>query len=295
MYQYLLYGLIVQSDIPLYNLIQTTGQPSVFICYGKINYDNLFYDSKDFFYSTDYVCFLTDYGVLAISNGDKIIIEPNSKANHLNLAAYVLGWGMAFIFTQRGYSALHCTALSINNHGFLISGISGAGKSTTALSLINRGCKFLADDIAMLNPPDSMMIIPAYPIQKVCRNIAETLNPDNLLYINEDRDKYSYYNPTEFCNTPSTLKTIISLRCADIPLVQVEEITGLNKYLRTLECLFLSEIYASVGASNDDKFRCLKLAEKIKLYIITRPFNSNTIDEITDLVLHLVSNEWGVN
>ncbi|HKM34423.1 MAG TPA: hypothetical protein VJY54_06745 [Lachnospiraceae bacterium] len=289
MYQYLMYGLIVHSDIPLYNLTQTVGDPDAYISYGKVSYDNVPSGSKNFYYSPDYVCFQTNHGAFSISNGQRITIEPTPEATLIQLTAYVIGWGFAFLFTQRGFSALHCTALDINGDGVLISGISGCGKSTTALSLIQRGYKYLADDIAMLNPLNSMEITPAYPIQKVCHNIIDSLNPENLLFINEERDKYSYYNTAEFCCLPRRLKAVIVLRCADIPSVQVEEVTGLNKYLRTLECLFLSEIYAFSETPEGDKYRCLKLAEQIHLYIITRPYSGNTLDEITDKIINLVT------
>lgn len=289
MYQYLMYGLIVHSDIALYNLAQTVGDPDAFISYGKVSYDNVPSGSKNFYYSPDYVCFQTSHGAFSISNGQQITIEPTPEATTVQLTAYVIGWGLAFLFTQRGFSALHCTALDIKGNGVLISGVSGSGKSTTALSLIHRGFQYLADDVVMLNPLNSMEIIPAYPIQKICHNITASLNPENLLYINEEREKYSYYNTTEFCSIPRRLKSIILLRRADVASVQVEEVTGLNKYLHTLECLFLSEIYSFCGTPEGDKYRCLKLAEQIHFYILTRPSSGNTLDEITDKIMNLVT------
>lgn len=287
MYQYLTYGICVHSDIMLYNLPQTEGYADVVVHYGDVGMERLSPDEINFYYSPMHTCFCNEYGFFSIKNGNEIIVQTNAGVEEHKLAAYILGMGFAFLFTQRGFSALHCTALDVNGRGVLISGISGSGKSTTALSLIQRGHKYLVDDIAMINPLCNMNIIPAYPLQKVCRDISKKLNTNKLLYINEERDKYAYFNIDEYCGQPRELHTLVLLKAADTHTVHVEEITGLNKYLKVLECLFLAETYLHTGTPNEDKFRCLKIAEKIRLYVITRPLQGDTIEEIASIIENL--------
>ena len=284
MIQYRVYGITVSSEIPLYNLPQTEELPEAFIRYGKISYKHIPEGAENFYYSKRQVLFSTTREIFSITDGKQITIQPGADTDPHDLAAFILGWGFAFLFTQRGFSALHCTALSIKGRGLLISGISGSGKSTTALSLIKRGYAYLTDDIAMVNPLTDDLLLPAYPLQKVCRDVALTLPEKQLLYINEERDKFACLNEKDFCNTPVPLKTLVLLRPAEVSRVEAEEITGLDKFLRTLECLFLAEIYSHVGTPEEDKLRCLKLAEKLRVFVIKRPLTGNSLREVCDCV-----------
>ena len=130
-----------------------------------------------------------------------------------------------------------------------------------------------------------MMIPPAFPIQKVCPDVAPDLNKDQLYAINNNRGKYSYLNIQNYCNTPKRLTVIFKLMIDDIPKVEVEEITGINKFLMVLECLFFNLQYAQSSLPGDEQFRCLKIAEKVKVYTITRPRGKNTLNEITGIIL----------
>ena len=58
----------------------------------------------------------------------------------------------------------------------------------------------------MVNPLTDDLLLPAYPLQKVCRDVALTLPEKQLLYINEERDKFACLNEKDFCNTPVPLK-----------------------------------------------------------------------------------------
>jgi hypothetical protein len=57
---------------------------------------------------------------------------------------------LAWLLRERGRFALHASAVARHGDGLLIAGESGSGKSTTALSLIQAGWDWLADDVALL-------------------------------------------------------------------------------------------------------------------------------------------------
>jgi len=195
---------------------------------------------------------------------------------------------MALVLTQNGYSAFHCSALVYNDQAFFVSGISGAGKSTTSLELIKHGCKYLSDDIAIINSFEDMLVPPSFPIQKVCPDVSINLS-DNLLYeINNDRGKYSYLNLDDFCNTSKRLKIMFVLLIGEGDEVEIKEITGIWKYMKVLECLFLGLQYTVSSLPEEEKYRCLKIAGSIKLYTITRPKNKDTLHNITNTILRII-------
>ena len=223
--------------------------------------------------------------MLRINSGKEIIYSVNEGYPLECITPYIMGWGIAFLLTQMGHSAFHCSALTYKNNCFFISGVSGAGKSSTSLELIKHGCKYLCDDIAIVDTYENMMIPPAFPIQKVCPDVALDLDQDLLYAINNNRGKYSYLNTKDYCDTSKRLTVIFKLMIDDIPKVEVEEITGINKFLRVLECLFFNLQYAQSSLPGDEQFRCLKIAEKVKVYTITRPIGKSTLTEITDIIL----------
>ena len=294
MFYYKVYDRIFESDIRLFNIPQievTRPDADVTVHAGQFDYNELTQGRYNFIIRKDFAIVRIKYGALRINFGNEIIYNLTEGYSPECITPYIMGWGIAFVLTQMGFSAFHCSALTRNDQCFFISGVSGAGKSTTALELIKRGCKYLCDDIAVVDSYDNMMFPPAFPIQKVCPDVSLDLD-DNLLYtINNDRGKYSYLNTADYCDTPKRLTTIFKLMPGDVPNVEVKEITGMDKFLRTIECLFLELQYAVSSLPDEEKFRCLKIAGNIRLFIITRPNGKNTLDEITDTILNIMDKQ----
>lgn len=63
-------------------------------------------------------------------------------------------WVLALVWLlrERGRYAFHASAVARHGQGLLIAGASGSGKSSTALSLIQQGWDWLADDIVLFEP-----------------------------------------------------------------------------------------------------------------------------------------------
>lgn len=71
---------------------------------------------------------------------------------------------MGNVIRMRGHLAFHASAIAIDEGAILLTGDSGAGKSTTAAALSDWGCKILTDDIAVLDErSDGYWVQPGYP------------------------------------------------------------------------------------------------------------------------------------
>lgn len=293
MFYYSLYNKSVISDIRLFNIPQTTKSISVpdIIIHNGIICDVFASDNVYLYMFSDSAYLRFRYGTLQINNGNEIIYSLKNGYNPESITPFIMGWGMAILLTQNEHSAFHCSALCRNNQGFFISGVSGAGKSTTSLELLKHGCSYLADDIGIVDSYENMMITPAFPIQKVCPNISSDLNSNNLYSINNDRGKYAYLNEKDYCNTPKKLTVFFQLLLGETDQVEIKEITGIEKYLKVLECLFLGVKYSSSSFPEPERFRCLKIAGNIRLFTITRPVNKNTLDEITYSILKILDEQ----
>lgn len=291
MYNYLMYGLECSSDIPLFNIPQSSiGHIDVTIHEGAISYENVPDNHRCFYFTPNFAVINFFSGILRIQDGKEIIYEVKENFEHESVTPFIVGWGFAFLLSQRQNSVFHCSALSYGSKGFFVSGVSGAGKSTTALELIKKGCKYLADDIAIVDSYDSMMILPAYPIQKVCPDVSLTLPQEDLYSIKNDRGKYSYLNTEDYCSTPQKAYVLFKLLVDDGDSLKIEELFGVSKYLRIMECLYLCGSYCDTGIPGDEKYRCLKMAEKMRVFSITRPRKHDTLKDITQFILDTIKN-----
>ncbi len=290
MHQYYIYGLGIHTDVRLYHLDEKLVKRDVLVHYGTVSDDIEEYTKKGLAstMSPSRVWFRNDIGHFIISGGNDILVQPFENAREEDLASFVLGWCIAFLFQQRGVSAIHSSAIEIDDRAILISGVSGSGKSTIALSMIDKGYRYLADDIAMVDPRTDMVLHPAFPQQKVCRNVAEKMNSAELLYINEKKDKFAYHNQRDFCDEPRKLTTMFQLNICDGDRVLVEKVTGVEKLNSVLKNLFLLDAYMALGLTMEEKVRCLEIAGKIDIYKISRPREKNTVEEIRELVIKLV-------
>jgi len=283
MYTYLIYGLIIYSEFPLYQLEQyNSSKVDVTIRLGAVGEDisDAIRRGINSVMSKDRLWFRNDVGIFVMSDGNDIFIQPEDTATDYDLASFVLGWCISFIFQQRGVLAIHCSALEMQNQAVLISGVSGVGKSTLALTLLQKGYRYLADDIAMVDLSNDLMLAPAFPQQKVCRNVAETMQEDSLFYINEKKDKFAYINNGDFCPEPRKLTTMFLLEKYGGDELIFEKTTGLAMWNGIINNLFLLDAYRALDFPSGELERCLALADQLDMYTIKRPEGNDTVEEI---------------
>lgn len=78
--------------------------------------------------------------------------------------SYLLGPILGLILRLRGVACLHASAVSFGGRAVAFAGPEGAGKSTTAAMLAQKGYPALSDDIVALVERDSVFfVLPAYP------------------------------------------------------------------------------------------------------------------------------------
>lgn len=297
MYIYYIYGAIINSEVKLYNIpelkkeevVQYDNTDIIYIRLSSIDYTNIPMNGKPIYYSKDLVAFRTELGEFCIQNGNEILVSPYEGEDMNLVTSFIIGYCLSYVFAQRGGVAIHSTALNIGGKGVLLSGVSGAGKSTTAYRLVGRGHKYLADDVAVMFPQRDNLIRPAFPIQKICGKDVENLDAEKLLYINEARDKYSYLNEDKFESNPTPISTLVLLRASDeVEDIQVDEHMGLERFLKVLQCQFLAEHFLYVGTPEEAKYNCLKLAGLTRVFTITRPKKGDTVDAIADAIEAIV-------
>jgi hypothetical protein len=79
-------------------------------------------------------------------------------------ATYLLGPVLGILLRLRGVTCLHASAVAFGEKAVAFVGSEGAGKSTTAAALAQRGHAILSDDVvALAERNGSFLVHPAYP------------------------------------------------------------------------------------------------------------------------------------
>jgi hypothetical protein len=91
-------------------------------------------------------------------------------------ATYLLGPVLGLLLRLRGVTCLHASAVSFGDYAVAFVGSEGAGKSTTAAALAQRGCAIISDDVvALAEIKDAFCVHPAYPYLCLWPESVETL------------------------------------------------------------------------------------------------------------------------
>ncbi|HVB58294.1 MAG TPA: hypothetical protein VNE63_17945 [Candidatus Acidoferrales bacterium] len=81
-----------------------------------------------------------------------------------NAVSYLLGPVLGVLLRYRGVTCLHASAVAVDDCAVAFVGPPGAGKSTTAAALAQRGYAILSDDIVTLEEEGcTFQVKPAYP------------------------------------------------------------------------------------------------------------------------------------
>jgi hypothetical protein len=81
-----------------------------------------------------------------------------------NASTYLVGPVLGLLLRFRGVVCLHASAVTLGDRAVVFLGPEGAGKSTTAAALAQRGHAVIADDVVALVEQDARFsVLPAYP------------------------------------------------------------------------------------------------------------------------------------
>lgn len=219
-----------------------------------------------------------------VHNGEEIRYELRLGGQEEKVNSYLAGFGMAFLALQRGLLPIHSSSLMKNGEAVLISGDSGAGKSTTTAAYIEEGYSLMADDITFVGADDegNVLAYPGFPYQKLCRNEVEKRHDgeEGLIYIDEDRDKFLVPWRGLYSPNPKPVKGIIFLSLTGEENLIVEDIKGFKKYVILSRCLYMRRLIGGQAYEKAIGEKVMWLASKVRLIGAARPMEKDTIDEL---------------
>lgn len=291
MFQYRIYGLKMDSDIPFRQLVEDTSDSTPDITLRKSEpADELLELSKKYFFDMDpKFCWFHNATLYCwIEDGNRIFYYPRDNANEEDLRTYILGYGLSMLFYQRNMPAIHCSALRKGEHAMLISGKSGSGKSTMASLFLDNGYDLMADDVLVTKVHDNTVYgYPAFPWTKLQRPIAEKRFPDmsELIYIDEDKDKFLVPWKGEFRTDSAVIDSMfIMIVTPPDTETRITEVTGTDKIVLILDNMFPRREILLHKNNPIAVSMAAKLASSLRLYVVSRPDGHDTTDAIYRLI-----------
>jgi len=297
MYYYWLYGNLVESELEFPQLVKVKKgdrEADIMIVRGTMPEELLQKEKNGIRYEIgeEYSWLANSACMYYVEQGKKITYYLKPDGTELRLQNYILGFGMSLLFLQRGEMAIHCSALHNGKEAILIAGESGSGKSTITNHYLEHGWKLMADDMAIVkyDKERGSMVYPAFPFQKLCRNVAveRGYNLDELIYINEDRDKFLVPYRGEFELTPKKLKKFIMLGVYPGDEVIIREAQGMDKFHVCINNLGLRHLLGQKKYAPHIGQKCLELIANVDVHLVARPQGKDTTEEIKKAVFDII-------
>jgi hypothetical protein len=175
---------------------------------------------------------------LLFADGVQFAVSHDGSAVHADwpalstiedAATYLPGSVLAFALRVRGVMSLHASAVCIDGKAVLLVGPAGAGKSTLALALHQRGHPVLSEDVVALQPrADGIGAHSGFPHVRLWPDSAQALGrrTDELprLARNWDKRYWSLAGAAAFQATPAPIGAVYVLcgrrDASDVPSLE---------------------------------------------------------------------------
>ena len=301
MYTYWAYGLKVGSQIPFPELFPITeeGPTDVDIVFGEIpnieKTDAGFHSADYDITPNAYRITIKDVASYHVSEGKQIIVSADPNADQESIRLFCLSNAFAAALHQRKTIPLHCSAIIDKGELVLVFGTSGAGKSTTMASLLQKGYKGFTDDVCVPvfhTTSNETRLFSSYPMMKFWKETLDVagfgLKADRK--IRPDMEKYGIYFHEDFLTVSLKPKLIIVLEKDDkIERPTIEPIVGI-KLFQLLEANAYRGEYLGFSDLKKEHFMLFtQLANQARCFVLKRPASGNFVQEVAEKIINLLN------
>ncbi len=287
---YSAFGLTLESEVPLPELIESTGEPAVSIRFGEVPAklaDPL--DEGGFFQARPgaFLLNIPDIARYLVNDGREIVIDPETSRDSVDIRVFLLGSAFGALLQQRQLLTLHASSVQTPDGAVLFSGPSGMGKSTILAGLMQRGYPMLADDVTAVDcsttePP---VAYPAFPRTRLWENSLTHLDysQGSRLRVRDQLDKYTV-PATTFCGSPQPVRAICCLGMHNGHGVMVEQIADMNRFTEIMGCTYRRRFVKALGLRDKHFAQVMSLANNVPVVQLNRSRDIQFLGKLLDLI-----------
>lgn len=291
-YHYTAFGLRIEAEFPIPELCTAeAGQVDVKICLGEVPdalsaplEESLFYQAG----VGEFLLRIDGVAAYYICKGRRVIVQPYAKDDFRIIRLFLLGTTMGVVLMQRGVVALHGSAVVVDGRGIILSGYTGAGKSTLAGTLRKQGYALVSDDVSAISRDErgNFWVQPGYPQQKLDETSASMIGieTEGLQRVG-DRDKFAVPLGDDFCPHPVPIKAIYVIVPENSQEPSVTALAGMDRVTAVMENTYRVELINGMGLRIPHFQLCTALAKHTPVFLLTRPQHGATVERQAEAVL----------
>lgn len=295
LYKYIGYGQKIESDscFDQFVLADFEGEPDIVIHhYVEDSIKDILKNECQVSKRGHDIFYRNQVGYFEARNGNEIFFEEYPDQDEAEAREFVMGNTMALLFYERDMNVIHGSAVRYKEKTIIISGDSGAGKSTTASMLIRNGAKLISDDQSIVYLDDGkVMLLPGYPSQKLCTDAAERndYQVDKLKKIDYQNNKYAIPRMEQFFGEKSSVDLFIFLSLHEEgDELSCYSVKGADKVEALTQNLFLRPFFESHGLPPNSMMNCIQIASVVDMAKISRKIGANTETELLNYISSLI-------
>lgn len=277
LFVYRAFGLTIASQLPLPELPGGLGTVDITVEIGTVPaIEESAAVNRQFQAGADHLLLhVENVGGYFIGEGRRIIVQPDPYADINAVRLFLLGSAMGALLIQRGLLPIHGSAVVNGDYCFIITGGQGAGKSTLAAALRDRGYAILSDDISAIDfdARGLPVVYPSYPRQKLWRDTLQTLGYDEsgCEHIFGRVGKFKIGIENGFCAEPKQPAGIYELNVARDGRVTFHPVSGLAKLALIMNNIYRPQYVSGLGRKEKMFRMAALLTERIEAGRISRP------------------------
>lgn len=224
---------------------------------------------------------------MEIRGGNSIIYHRHPDIEDDEVRLFLLGSGLGAILMQRGFAVIHGNAVVPQGQtgAIICIGDSGAGKSTTAVAMMQRGLNILADDVCPLG--EDGLVLSGMARAKLWEATAHQLGIDTskLSRIRSVDAKYNLPLGDAHCTRPQPVRGFYWLVPDDVDHVSIEPVLGTERFAVLRNNVYRPEYLNPLGLEIEAMRRLVKIAAGAPLFRVLRPKSGFDIDGLLDAIL----------
>lgn len=296
---YEVYGLVVQSDLPLGRRLRPSASQRCDVLVERDEVPETLSEATvrcERFDAREGAFLLrSPAGRFLVEGGSRIVVDPEDVADEVDVQTYLLGSAFGALLHQRGVLPIHASAVDVGGRAVAFVGPTGAGKSTLAAALVDRGYPLLADDVtALFATADDGFHVMAGPIGvRLCGDASERYGPGDgpVLHRSGRRDKWEHVPESSGGALERPLRSLYFLTYpGEHPGEGVELAEGVADSLKFLLLNTYRYVYVrGLGREAAHLRDCTALLERVPVHRIRRRWTLGRMETLVDLL----EEHWG--
>lgn len=225
---------------------------------------------------------IADVARYRVSDGRRIVVEPEPGASDRNVRLFLLGSAMGMLLHQRGILPLHANAIEIDGRAVAFMGKSGAGKSTLAAAFHDRQRRILSDDVcAVVHEQDGFVAQAGIPRLRLWRDAVERSGRavDDYEPAFDTLDKYTVGVSQAAHADALPLEAIYLLvRDDDGTPAEIRRLSGVAAVEALIENTYRGSFVTDFGDPRPHFSTCMALSREVPVFALSRCWDAGAID-----------------